>query len=483
MKQLSQLLLEHHYIAEYDKADYPNGIGSVLVGEICNDSRVAKEGAVFVCIRGEMSDGHDYYRQAYESGCRIFVCEKRLPFLIGLIQIIVPNTRIALAEIAEWFYDHPEKELKVIGITGTKGKSTVAYMLSHILNRNNRPTGTVGTCGTVISNVTTPTQNTTPESLELIKILRKMKDAGCEYAVIEVSSQAVLMNRIHGIRFFAAALTNLSPDHIGKGEHPDFENYKDCKKRLFSLCDIAVLNRDDKFYEEFKSACISTHVEYSLDDAKNISQSEYALHTEFEYAGIRFDIPLPGAFNVMNALCAVKLAGICGIGEKLCAAVLKDVSVPGRFEEVKNSTGARFIIDYAHNGESLRSAINALRSSLPDRLICLFGSVGGRTQLRRAELGKAARAADFCIITSDNPDSEPPENIIADIVSNIGETPYITFIDRAQAIKYAVKTAKKGDIVLLAGKGHEQYQLINGKKIPFSEKELIKKYSDELIKA
>ena len=483
MKQLSELVKKLNCRAVFNDAEYPLGIDGIYINEVCNNSEKAAENTVFICIKGAKSDGHDYYLSAYRNGCRIFICEKELPSHPGMIQLITPDTRIALALTSAAFFDYPEKEIKVIGITGTKGKSTVAYMLSHILNVSGHTAGTIGTCGTVINGMTAPTANTTPESIELFKSLRKMKDAGCEYAVIEVSSQAIMLNRIYGIRFFAAAMTNLYPDHIGKGEHPDFDNYKECKKRLFSRCDYAVMNADDKYYNEFLSASNAAVSNYSINETSNVFTADGSLHTKFEYDGIRFDVPLPGRFTVMNALCAVKLAGICGINAKTCAEALKDVSVPGRFEEVKTEIDARFIIDYAHNGESLREALSALRQTSPSRLVCLFGSVGGRTQIRRVELAEAAKYADFCIITSDNPDFEPPENIINDIVSNIGETPYIAIPDRERAVKYAVETAKKGDVILFAGKGHEKYQLINGEKLTFCESDLIKKYANSLVKA
>lgn len=487
MKTLSQLLSGIEYTAEYDKTVYPDGINGLFVPSVCNNSEKAEAGALFICLKGARADGHDFAGKAYLRGARIFICEHKIPLPDDAVLLIAESARRAQSFIVPEFFSHPEKKLKIIGITGTKGKSTVAYMTAHILNKSGRKAGIIGTCGIVIGENTEPTENTTPEFLGFFRALGKMADAGCEYAVAEISSQALMLGRVDGIRFFAAAMTNLSSDHIGVGEHPDFESYKSCKKLLFSRCDTAVFNSGDRYFEEFSACASCPYLTYSLYAGADFSSDEIipcknvpgvSFRILCREGNYRVSLPLPGGFSVCDALAATALCSLAGVSVKTAAAALSDVSVPGRFEIVSTPLeNVMFIIDYAHNGESLRAALGALREYNPKRLICLFGSVGCRTQIRRKELGLAAENADFCILTSDNPDTEPPENIIGGIAENLGDTPYVSFTDRTEAIKYAVKIAQPGDIVLFAGKGHERFQLVNGKRIPMCERELIEKYA------
>ena len=481
MKRLSSLLKNIPHKAEL--------LSEAEISSVCYNSKNATSGSLFVCIKGTKADGHNFAQSAYNKGSRTFLCERKLPLPPDAVQVVVPDCRAALADVSAEFFSHPEKEMKVIGVTGTKGKSTVAHMVRHILESSGIKTGLIGTCGIAIGDKHYPTENTTPESYELFRALREMVDCGCKCAVMEVSSQAMLMGRVRGIPFFAAVMTNLSPDHIGPGEHPDFENYKNCKKALFPLAENAVLNADDSYFGEFSSASRNV-VTYSINSesdfrASDISSLAIALGKSFSVTcgdtSAPVCVPLPGDFSVYNSLAAIATCSLLGVSIKSCADSLPTVSVPGRFEIVAVPGSASFVIDYAHNGESLEKAIDALRECDPARLICLFGSVGCRTQLRRRDLGKAASNADFCIITSDNPNTEDPEKIIDEIAENIA-APYARFADRADAIKYAVEISEPGDIVLLAGKGHENYQLINGKKLPFCEKELIIKYLSEKIK-
>lgn len=466
------------------------GAADAKISSVCYNSKNADTGSLFVCIKGIKTDGHNYAGGAYDQGARVFVCEKELSLPDDATIVIVPDSRAALADISAEFFDHPERSLKIIGITGTKGKSTVAHMIRHILESSGIRTGIIGTCGISIGNVTHPTENTTPESYELFLALYEMVLAGCKCAVMEVSSQAMLLDRVRGIHFFAAVMTNLSPDHIGPGEHSDFESYKNCKKALFMRTENAVLNADDAFFGEFSRAArgknVLSYSVYSESDFHGIELSslENALGKSFTITengiSVTFCVPLPGDFSVYNSLAATAVCSLLGVSLRECAEALPTVTVPGRFETVSTEGSAMFVIDYAHNGESMEKAIAALRECNPLRLICLFGSVGCRTQLRRRDLGKAASSADFCIITSDNPDTENPDSIIDEIAVNV-TSPYVRFADRAQAIKYAVENSEAGDIVLLAGKGHENYQLIDGKKLPFCERELIMKYLKEKL--
>ena len=464
------------------------------ISDIVYDSRKAADGVIFVCIVGAVADGHQYARSAYDKGARVFVCEKPLDLPADAIVFQVENTRRALASLSACIFDHPERKLRVIGVTGTKGKSTICEMIRHILCKNGIPAASIGTVGVRIGDVLTPTGNTTPESYELFRIFAEMVEKGVCYAVIEVSSQGVKLDRIYGIPFFTAIMTNLSEDHIGGAEHPDFEDYKACKKALFSRCEHAIFNMDDPYFEEFYGCTDCEKQTYSLaEDADFSARSVLSTATEkgfgssfivkHEDAKTDAFVPFPGAFSVSNALAAIAAATLADISLENAAEALSDVCVKGRFELVPTEIeGATFVIDYAHNGESLSAALKALRKYEPKRLICLFGSVGGRTELRRRELGVAASAyADFSVLTSDNPDREPPMDIIADIEKYMQNAPYVSIPDRKKAIEYVVSHAEKGDIVLLAGKGHEKYQLVNGKKEPFCEKDILLAAAEKLV--
>ncbi len=463
---------------------------------ICNiayNSKNAAEGVLFVCLVGAVTDGHRYASDAYLRGSRVFVCEKEIDLPEDAVILKVNNTRKALALLSAAFFDHPERKLKVIGVTGTKGKSTITEMIRHILTKNGIPAASVGTVGIRIGDVLTPTANTTPESYELFRIFSEIEKAGIHHVVMEVSSQGVKLDRIYGIPFHTAIMTNLSEDHIGGAEHPTFEDYKACKKELFRRTEHAVFNADDPYFDEFSEASTVPFLTYSLHDTadyrakaitpvmtKNGFATSFLLEHEQEKTEVI--LPFPGDFSVSNALAAIAAAGLLGISAQHAASALIDATVKGRFEVIHTPLqGVTFVIDYAHNGESLSAALRALRAYDPNRLICLFGSVGGRTEIRRRELGIAASLyADFSVLTDDNPDREDSTDIIADIEKHLGDAPHIAIPDRKEAIEYAVSMASEGDIVLFAGKGHETYQLIDGKKLPFSEKDCILKAAEKI---
>ena len=466
------------------------------IHDIVYDSRKAKDGVIFVCIVGAVADGHKYAASAYEKGARIFVCEKPLDLPSDALVYRVDNTRRALASLSASFFDHPEQKLRVVGVTGTKGKSTICEMIRHILCQNGISAASVGTVGVRIGDVVIPTGNTTPESYELFRIFAEMVEKGVRYAVIEVSSQGVKLDRIYGIPFFAAVMTNLSEDHIGGAEHPDFDDYKACKKALFCRTQHAIFNADDLYFEEFFASATCPKQTYSItDDADLCASAILSTATEkgfgssfiIRHGETKSDafVPFPGPFSVSNALAAVSVAMLAGVPLENATEALPDVRVQGRFETVATTLpGVTFVIDYAHNGESLSAALTALRKYRPKRLVCLIGSVGGRTEIRRRELGIAASSlADFTVLTSDNPDREPPMNIISDIEKYMDDAAYVSIPDRKEAIEYAVTHAEHGDIVLLAGKGHEKYQLINGKKEPFCERDILLAAAEKLMLA
>ena len=462
------------------------------IGDIYFDSRKASGAGVFVCLRGSLSDGHLYAPSAYERGCRFFVAETPL---LGLPNdafiFLCPDTRKALAVMSDNLFCHPSDELFVIGITGTKGKTTTALMIYHVLNASGLKCGYIGTSGIDYGDFHIDATNTTPESYILQMYMRHMRMAGVKYLVMEVSSQALYMSRVHAVRFDLCVFTNLSVDHIGGHEHPDFEHYKNCKKSLFSDygAKAVILNADDGYASEMKAAVpVGTSIlEYAMYADADLRASAPTRYRKSDSLGITFcvteggentDVSLtfPGLFSVYNALAAIAVCKKCGLTTKEAAKHLADARISGRFEIVEAMKEATFVIDYAHNKVSLTSALETLREYEPKRLICLFGSVGGRTFGRRAELGEvAASLADLAILTSDNPDGEDPMSIINDIAAQFGEgsCPYKIIPDRAEAIRYAASIAKEGDIFLFAGKGHERYQLVSGEKLPFSEKEIL----------
>ncbi len=487
MKKLTDLLSGIKYSSASD-------ISEMTVSDIVYNSKKAFGGALFVCMRGAVSDGHRYARDAYERGARIFICEHEIDLPSDAVLIEVENARAELADISANFFDHPEKKLYLIGITGTKGKSSTCAMIFHALNSCGVKTGSIGTYGVCIGDTREPTENSTPESYELYRIFDKMVSAGLDTAVMEVSSQAVYQERIRGLTFDTAVMTNLSPDHIGKYEHPDFEHYKNCKKELFRRCEYAVFNKDDAYYEEFSSYAKCGQAAYSALGSADFYARDIEKAVHDGRFGISFNaydghgkaavaLPFPGIYSVYNALAALAVCRRRGIGLHEFAQSVRTVSVPGRFEYVPtNDSGVSYIIDYAHTGASLRSVLAAIYEYHPRRIICVFGSVGGRTELRRHELGEAAnKYADYSLITADNPDCEYPEKICRDIASCMDFGKYEIIADRESAIRRAVSMAQAGDIVIFAGKGHEEYQLIRGEKVPFSERKIIAESANEKL--
>ncbi len=461
------------------------------IEEITYDSRKAGAGTLFVCLVGANTDGHRYAQGAYEGGCRAFLAEHPMDLPEDACVAVTANTRSALACIAATFYGEPAKALKLIGLTGTKGKTSTALLIQGILEGSGIQCGYIGSNGVRFTGRRYPTANTTPESLVLQRWLREMVDAGITHVVLEVSSQALQHNRVQGLCFDTAVFTNLSPDHVGPGEHDSFESYRTAKRRLFAehACGCVVCNADDEAGDFMLSGLDVPVVFYSTRD-KNADLYAEHLHLYQDEAtlGIRFTVDKtqvtllsPGAFSVYNGLAALAVCRRYGVELSQAAKTLAGLSVEGRFQVVQGKPGVTFIVDYAHNGLSLESALRVLRQYAPNRLICLFGSVGGRTQGRRRELAEvASQYADLCILTSDNPDYEDPMAILQEILSHYDKsTPYILEPDRAAAVRKACDIAVPGDIVLLAGKGHEDYQLICGQKLPFSERAIIEAWKSQ----
>ena len=465
---------------------------NIDIKDICYDSRKCAEGILFVALVGAFADGHAYISSAYEKGSRVFLCEKEVSLPDDAVVITVENTRSALAEISCNFFRHPSKELSVIGITGTKGKTTVAHIIKFVLEQGGIKTGIIGTVGSFYDDVIIKTVNTTPESYELQKTLRKMVDGGCKAVAMEVSSLGLKHHRVDGTHFSWGIFTNLYPDHIGTNEHDSFEEYAFWKTQLFPLCDNAIVNLDDPFSSDIIRNCkgkvitygSNGNADYIISDIKK-SKMGNILAVDFsakhKNSNRQFTIAMPGDINAHNALIAIALGDEYKIESRVIDEGLKSVYVKGRGEILRVSDSITVIIDYAHNGISLKSIIDTAKEYEHNRIITLFGSVGGRTECRREELGTVSgKLSDLTIITSDDPEFEDPQKICEEIASYCkkmgGE--YVIIPDRAKAIHYAINTAREGDIIILAGKGHEEFMKIEGKKVPFSEKqEVIKAFS------
>lgn len=466
------------------------------ISALCYDSRLATEGTVFFCLVGKTLDGHGYAESAYRKGCRFFVAQKDIDLPEDATVLTVSDTRAAMADCAAAFYGHPEREMRLIGLTGTKGKTTTALLIQSLLTAAGIPTGYIGTNGVDYAGYHFDTVNSTPESVEIYRHLRGMLDAGVKVCALEVSSQALWMGRIRGLVFDSVLFLNLSRDHIGGVEHPTMEHYRDCKRLLF--CNYpakALIANADDGAAAFMTEGVTTPVQTFSTRASEAHwyASEIRPVKKGDRPGVTFTarrrgetvdgawfLPLPGEYNVQNALAALSV--VCdrfGVEPHRAGELLAEATVPGRFETVTSPAlpDVTFVIDYAHNGVSLTSVLDALRGYDPKRLICLFGSVGGRTRERRRDLAEAAAyRADLCVLTADNPASEPVMDVIREIDSYFPADgcPRIHEPDREAAIRMLVEKAQAGDIILLAGKGHETYQLIGTRRVPFSEKEILR---------
>ena len=468
------------------------GIPDIEIDSVVENATLANAHSVFICIRGVRHDGHLFASQAYEQGCRIFVAEQTLSLPCDAVVIRVSNTRKALATLACRLYGDPSHRMHLIAITGTKGKTTTAQLIFKILNANGISCGYIGTNGISYQGIRLPTRNTTPDALTLQRSLGNMLDAGVHTAVIEVSSQALMQHRVDGIRFRTLLFTNLSPDHIGQNEHPDFEHYKACKHRLFTDFDseTVIYNADDPSAADMLKDTVAAHrISCSVSDEKNdYAASNVALLRDRAALGVSFklhtygetrscSLPLLGTVNASNALLALATANaVFGLSLDCAVESLRQATVDGRSEIFSLPNGACAVIDYAHNGTSLRQLLSTLAQYRPTRLIALFGSIGERAQMRRKELGEAAaELCDICFLTSDNPAHEDPNAIIEDIAEAFSGSDTLVFKipDRAEAIRKAISMTRSGDILVLAGKGHESYQLIGDEKLPFCEREIL----------
>ncbi|MGN0355904.1 MAG: UDP-N-acetylmuramoyl-L-alanyl-D-glutamate--2,6-diaminopimelate ligase [Muricoprocola sp.] len=468
------------------------GTTDLDVTGIVNDSRKVTEGSLFICIKGAVSDGHQYAADVVEKGAAGLVVQEDVQVPENVTVIKVSDTRYAMALIAAAWYDYPAEKLKVIGITGTKGKTTTTYMIKSILEAAGHKVGLIGTIEAIIGDKIIPACNTTPESITIQKYFAEMVEIGCDSVVMEVSSQGLMLHRTAGIMFEIGIFTNLEPDHIGPAEHSSFEEYLECKARLFKQCRLGILNADDKHLEEILKGHTCEVETYGFSENADFCASETKLVSRPGYLGIDYhvtgkrnfqvEIDIPGTFSVYNSLAAIAVCDHFGVTQENMIQALRQAKVKGRIEMIKVSDEFTLMIDYAHNAMALESLLTTLKEYHPKRLVCLFGCGGNRAKARRYEMGEVSgKYADFTIITSDNPRYEEPQAILDDIETGMKKTngDYIKIIDRKEAIAYAIHHAKPGDVIVLAGKGHEDYQEICGVKYPMDERVLIQEILDE----
>lgn len=483
--QIKKLLenLEYTLLAGSEKTE---------ISTLVYDSRKVEKNSAFVCISGTVRDAHDFIPDVVEKGAAVVIVEKEVELLEGVTYIKVDNSRKALAYLAAAYFDYPAAKIKTIGITGTKGKTTTTYLVKSILEAAGIKTGLIGTIESIIGDKHIPSVNTTPESFVVQEMFAEMVKAGLDAVVMEVSSQALMLHRVSGFTFDIGVFTNLEPDHIGTNEHKDFDDYMHCKSLLFQQCKKGIFNGDSEHLEGILKGHTCDVETFGYGEENDLRATNIELLNEKGALGVKYhanglvdydvEVNVPGSFSVYNSLTAIAICHHFGVEEDAIKQALKNVSVKGRIEIVPVSPRYTLMIDYAHNAMSLESLLTTLKAYNPTRLVCLFGCGGNRAKSRRYEMGEvSSRLADLTVITSDNPRDEEPMDIIEDILIGVkkADGEYVTIPDRKEAIGYCMLNAKDGDIIVLAGKGHEDYQEIKGVKYHMDERELIAELVEE----
>ncbi len=460
----------------------------IEINSIAYDSRKVRNGSMFVCVEGFKVDGHKFIPAALENGAKALIVQKEIEAPEGVSVVRAEDTRYALAHVAGTFFGHPSRKFNLIGVTGTKGKTTTTYMVKSILETANQKVGLIGTVVNCIGAEALPAERTTPESYDLQALFSEMVEKSVDSVVMEVSSHALQLHRVSCSDYDIGVFTNLSRDHLDF--HGTFENYFNAKLKLFGMCRKALVNIDSQYGERVKNAVECEAYTYGIDKAadiralnvvKNPGSVEFDLVSPWEEGHIRVNIP--GKFSVYNSLAAIGCSLLSGISIGDIKAGLERVSVPGRAEVVNTGRDFTVIIDYAHSPDSLENILSTVKGYAPGRLICLFGCGGDRDRTKRPIMGEiSGRISDFSIITSDNPRTEEPGIIVKEIEDGIKRTngAYIAIVDRREAIKYALENARPKDIIVLAGKGHETYQIFKDKTVHFDEREVVKEVLNEI---
>ena len=459
----------------------------INITDLCYDSRKVTKDCAFICLEGTQVDGHDFIDTAIKKGASTIFIEKDIEVSQPVTVIKLSNTRKDLSLLSINYFDNPVSKLTMIGITGTKGKTTTSWMIKNILEEEGKKVGVIGTMGVFIGNNHYETINTTPESYEIQKYLSEMVNQNIEYAIMEVSSQALKVGRVEGMTFDYGIFTNLTKDHIGEGEHENMEDYIYSKSLLFQKSKHGILNIDDKHYQDMtKNNTCDIHTFGKNKEAdliiNNIKllRKEHFIGLELHTKGLiedTFLVNTPGEFSAYNAISAILTTKLIGCKLESIKKALSKVAVKGRVEIIPVSSKYSVIIDYAHNGISMTNILNTMREYHPKRIVSLFGCGGNRSKTRRYDMGEiSGRLSDFTIITEDNSRYEDINDIMNDIEIGLKKAngKYIKIEDRKEAIKYAIENAKEGDIILLLGKGHETYREKNGVREHFDEREVIK---------
>lgn len=454
---------------------------------LSSNSKETKVGYLFVCLKGERFDGHDFIKEAIDQGAKAVLVESDLRGIEGVTVLRVKNTRKAQAIVAGNFYGHPSKRLRMIGVTGTNGKTTVTYLVEAILRRGGKRVGRISTTSYLINGEEIEPTFTTPDALELQEILARMVLSGTTHVVMEVSSHALSMERVRGCEFDEAVFTNLSRDHLDF--HKTMEDYLEAKMRLFDQMrtnGVAIINIDDPNSKKVLSRVKCNILTYGLREEADLMAKDIEIRkdgTGFLLNNERIRLRLIGEHNVYNALASIGVSLSEGVEmETIKEGLLDLASIPGRFQFVDCAQDFYVIVDYAHTPRALETLLIATRRLSPTRIIIVFGCGGERDQGKRPIMGEvASKLSDLVILTNDNPRGEPPIAIIKDIVSGIKSDNYKVIEDRKEAIRYALREAKKGDAVIIAGKGHETHQLIGGLKIPFNDYNVARSILQEMM--
>lgn len=467
------------------------------ITDLIYDSRKAAPGLVFVCIVGTQRDSHEFAADCALKGVSALVIQHDIDLAAvpGVTVIRVESSRYAMALMSANLFDRPAEKMTMIGVTGTKGKTTTTHMIKSILEAAGRRVGMIGTNGIYFMGQHRDTANTTPESYELQKTFREFLDAGCDTALMEVSSQGVMMDRVAGVHYHIGVFTNLSPDHIGPGEHKTFEEYRSWKGKLFQRCDVGIVNIDDANTEALLEGHTCSLVTYGTHADADYRAGKYELLRTHDFLGVQFPVTgkdvmeirvnMPGEFSVYNALAALAVGKTLGLPDEAIHEGLAKCVVKGRVELVPISRHFTILLDYAHNEVSTESLLTTLRAYQPHRLVVVFGCGGNRSRLRRYGMGEiCAKMADFSILTEDNNRFEKIEDILADIRVGIEkgnpDAKYVEIPDRLDALHYAVDHAQEGDLIAVIGKGHEAYRDRMGEKTPFLERELLEEYAQQI---